>query len=129
MAINHGVSSAADVAECASCHHARGEFDVDIETKLDKLGYALKDADKNGVVDATDAAMICSQCHGEKSFKRDWEQMHAHTGKGSGIGCTFCHDIERPERELCEPCNPDGTQNDACINEFVDTNFYDHCAP
>jgi hypothetical protein len=129
MAINHGVGPAANVAACNSCHHGSNQFEVDIETKLDKLGYALKDADKNGVVNAADAAMICSQCHAEKSFKRDWQQMHAHTGKGSGIGCTFCHDIERPERGLCEPCNPDGTQNDACINEFVDTNYIDHCSP
>ena len=59
--------------------------------------------DKNGIVDAADKAIVCSQCHSEKSLKRDWEQMHAHTNKGSGIGCTFCHDIERPERGLCEP--------------------------
>ncbi|MCB2181743.1 MAG: hypothetical protein KQH63_06950 [Desulfobulbaceae bacterium] len=129
MALNHGVSPAASVADCTTCHHARNEFEIEIETKLDKLGYALKDADKNGVVDAVDKAIVCSQCHAEKSLKRDWEQMHAHSGKGSGIGCTFCHDIDRPERGLCEPCNPDGTQNDACINEFVDTNYYDHCNP
>lgn len=129
MAINHGVSPASDVAECTSCHHARGDFLIETETKLDKLGFRLKDADKNGVVDAADKAIICSQCHGEKAFKRDWEQMHAHTQKGSGIGCTFCHDIERPERGLSEPCNPDGTENSAAINEFVDTNYYDHCAP
>jgi hypothetical protein len=119
MALNHGVSPATSVAECTSCHHGRNEFEYTIETKLDKLGYALKDV----------PSVICSQCHGEKSFKRDWEQMHAHTAKGSGIGCTFCHDIDRPERGLCEPCNPDGTQNDACINEFVDTNYFDHCTP
>ena len=129
MAINHGVSPAADVADCANCHHDRNQFEIEITTKLDKLGYALKDADKNGIVNAADKAIVCSQCHSEKSLKRDWEQMHAHTNKGSGIGCTFCHDIERPERGLCEPCNPDGTQNDACINEFVDTDYFDHCAP
>ncbi|MEN8257009.1 MAG: hypothetical protein ABFS09_04005 [Thermodesulfobacteriota bacterium] len=129
MAINHGVSPASDVAECTSCHHASGDFLVETTSKLDELGYALKDADKNGVVDAADKAMICSQCHAEKSLKRDWEGMHNHTGKGSGIGCTFCHDIERPERGLSEPCNPDGTENTAAINEFVDTNYYDHCTP
>ncbi|OGW44169.1 MAG: hypothetical protein A2X57_10320 [Nitrospirae bacterium GWD2_57_8] len=96
-------------------------------SKLDKLGYALKDADKNGVVNAADKAIICSQCHSEKAFKQDWEQMHAHTAKGSGIGCSFCYDIKRPERNLCEPCKPDGTVNTACINEFVDTNYYNHC--
>jgi hypothetical protein len=129
MAINHGVSPAANVAACTSCHHASGNFLVDTETKLDKLGYALKDADKNGVVNAADKAIICSQCHSEKAFKRDWGQMHAHTQKGSGIGCTFCHDIKRPERGLSEPCNPNGTENTAAINEFVDTNYYDHCTP
>lgn len=129
MAINHGVSPAASVADCTACHHARNEFEIEIETKLDKLGYALKDADNNGVVDLADKAIVCSQCHSEKSLKRDWEQMHTHTNKGSGIGCTFCHDIDRAERGLCEPCNPDGTENTACINEFVDTNYYDHCTP
>lgn len=129
MAINHGVSPAASVAACTSCHHAGGNFLVTTQTKLDKIGYALKDADKNGVVNAADKAIICSQCHSEKAFKRDWEQMHAHTAKGSGIGCTFCHDIKRPERGLTEPCNPDGTENSAAISEFVDTNYYNHCAP
>ncbi len=127
MAINHGVSPAASVAACTSCHHASKDFLITTKTKLDKLGYALKDADKNGVVDAADKAIICSQCHGEKAFKSTSDQMHAHTTKGSGIGCTFCHDIKRFERGLCEPCNPDGTQNNACINEFVDTNYYNHC--
>ncbi|MDD3816330.1 MAG: hypothetical protein PHZ02_17000 [Desulfocapsaceae bacterium] len=129
MAINHGVSPAANVAACTSCHHASRDFLIETETKLDKLGYHLKDADKNGVINAADKAIICSQCHAEKAFKRDWEQMHAHTQKGSGIGCTFCHDIERPERGLTEPCNPDGTENSAAISEFVDNNYYDHCKP
>ncbi|HAK61001.1 MAG TPA: hypothetical protein DCO77_11560 [Nitrospiraceae bacterium] len=126
MAINHGVSPAANVADCSNCHER--DFELETTNKLDKLGYHLKDADKDGVIDATDKTIICSQCHGEKSFKSNWEQMHAHTGKGSGIGCTFCHDIDRAERGLCEPCNPDGSENTACINEFVDTNYYDHCA-
>ena len=119
MAINHGVSPASSVADCTNCHHGRNEFEYAVETKLDKLGYKLKDV----------PAVICSQCHAEKSFKRNWEQMHSHTAKGSGIGCTFCHDIDRAERGLCEPCNPDGSENTACINEFVDTNYYDHCTP
>jgi hypothetical protein len=129
MAINHGVSPAASVAACTSCHHASNNFLITTQTKLDKIGYALKDADKNGVVNAADKAIICAQCHTEKAFKRDWEQMHAHTAKGSGIGCTFCHDIKRPERGLTEPCNPDGTENSAAITEFVDNNYYNHCAP
>ena len=128
MAINHGVSPAVSVAACTSCHQS-SNLTVGPESKLDKLGYALKDADNSGVVDSADQAMICSQCHREKNLRKDWEGMHTHTAKGSGIGCTFCHDIERPERGLCEPCNPDGTENTACINEFVDTNYFDHCTP
>jgi hypothetical protein len=126
MALNHGVSPAANVA-CTNCHHGNGQFSTAAVTKLDKLGYKLKDANKDGLVNAADEAIICSQCHLQKSFKRDWQQQHAHTAKGSGIGCTFCHDIKRPERGLCEPCNADGTENTACINEFVDTNYYNHC--
>lgn len=126
MALNHGVSPAANVA-CSNCHHGNGQFSTAAVTKLDKLGYKLKDANKDGLVNAADEAIICSQCHAQKAFKRDWEQQHAHTGKGSGIGCTFCHDIKRFERGLCEPCNADGTENTACINEFVDTNYYNHC--
>lgn len=127
MAINHGVGPKENVAACTNCHHGRNQFSTAVTTKLDKLGYALKDANKDGVVNAADEAIICSQCHLQKAFKQDWEQMHAHTAKGSGIGCTFCHDIKRPERGLCEPCNPDGTENTACVNEFVDTNHYNHC--
>lgn len=123
--ITHGVAPAANADDCEKCHHARKEFDVGIVTKLDKIGYALKDADKNGAVDAADAAIICSQCHDEKAFKSTWEQMHAHTGKGTGgIGCIFCHDFERPERGLCNPCT-----NPGCETEYVDTNPYDHCTP
>ncbi|HEY6009969.1 MAG TPA: multiheme c-type cytochrome, partial [Nitrospirota bacterium] len=126
LALNHGVSPATTVA-CANCHHGNGQFSTSYVTKLDKLGYKLKDANKDGLVNAADEAIICSQCHLQKAFKRDWQQQHAHTAKGSGIGCTFCHDIKRPERGLCEPCNADGTENTACISEFVDTNYYNHC--
>ncbi len=127
--INHGINPAAGAADCAQCHHSTRYLEIQTESKLDKLGYALKDADKNGVVDAVDKAIICSQCHQEKDLRKDWEGMHGHINKGSGIGCTFCHDIERPERGLSEPCNSDGTENTSAINEFVDTNYYDHCTP
>lgn len=127
QAINHGVSPRANVAACTNCHHGRNEFSTAVTTKLDKIGYALKDANKDGIVNAADEAIICSQCHLQHAFKQDWEQMHAHTQKGSGIGCGFCHSISRPERGLSEPCNPDGTVNASAKAEFVDTNFYDHC--
>jgi hypothetical protein len=126
LALNHGVSPAARVT-CTNCHHGRNQFSTAYVTKLDKLGYKLKDANKDGKVDAADEAIICSQCHLQKAFKTDWQLQHNHTAKGSGIGCTFCHDFKRPERGLCEPCNANGTENTACINEFVDTNYYNHC--
>jgi len=128
MALNHGVSPASQVADCTSCHQS-SNLTVGLESKLDKLGYALKDANNSGSVDEADKVMICSQCHRDKRLRKDWEGMHTHTNKGSGIGCLFCHDIERPERGLCEPCNPDGSENTACINEFVDNDYIDHCTP
>ena len=67
MAINHGVSPAADVADCSNCHER--DFELETTNKLDTLGYHLKDTDKNGVIDAADKAKICSQCHNEKGFK------------------------------------------------------------
>lgn len=120
--ITHGVAPAASADNCSKCHE--NDFALETTTKLDKIGYALKDADKNGIVDAADKAIICSQCHAEKNFKRTWEQMHAHTSKGTaGIGCIFCHDFERPERGLCNPCI-----NPGCEAEYVDNIPYDHCA-
>jgi nitrate reductase cytochrome c-type subunit len=126
LALNHGVSPAARVT-CTNCHHSRNQFSTAYVTKLDKLGYKLKDANKDGLVNAADEAIICSQCHLQKAFKSDWQMQHNHVSKGSGIGCSFCHDIKRPERGLCEPCNANGTENTACITEFVDTNYYNHC--
>ncbi len=127
MAINHGVAPAANVAACTTCHQS-SNLTVGPASKLDKLGYALKDADKNGVVSEADRIIICSQCHTVKTLRKDWEGMHSHTAKGSGIGCGFCHSISRPERGLCEPCNANGTENTACINEFVEpAGYYNHC--
>lgn len=104
--LNHGIAPAANV-NCAKCHESN--FDVAYDTKLDKLGYKLKDA----------KALICSQCHGEKNLPRDHERMHDHINKGSGIDCLFCHDFSRPERGLVGPCDPGAS-------EFVDTNPYPH---
>lgn len=127
--LNHGANPAAQVADCTQCHHTTRSLEVGTESKLDALGYALKDANNDGQITPADKAIICSQCHSDKNLRKDWEGMHGHLNKGSGIGCMFCHDIDRPERGLCEPCNPDGSENTDCINEFVDTNYYDHCSP
>jgi hypothetical protein len=41
--------------------------------------------------------------------------------KGTGgIGCYFCHDVQRPERGLCSPCDP------TCVGEYVDNVAYPH---
>jgi hypothetical protein len=121
--ITHGIGPATDADDCAKCHHGSGEFTPTFATKLDKLGYSLKDGDGNGIINDNDRLIICGQCHAPKNFKRDWEQMHAHTQKGSGIDCYFCHDIRRPERNLCDPCDP------ACVAEFVDTTPFPHQCP
>jgi hypothetical protein len=108
--ITHGIAPKATANECAKCHgDMRANLDPTTLSKMDKIGYKLKDT----------AAKICSQCHREKS-PRGQESMHGHLAKGSGIGCYFCHDFKRPERNLCDPC----TQ--ACVNEFVDTTPYPH---
>jgi hypothetical protein len=121
--ITHGIGPATDASDCTKCHHGNNQFTLEFETKLDAIGYHLKDGDGNGVINDSDRLIICSQCHAAKSLKRDWVQMHNHTSKGSGIGCYFCHEFQRPERNLCDPCDP------ACVAEFVDTNPFPHQCP
>ena len=123
--LNHGVEPAS-VVTCTQCH-PDASLDTTVTTKLDAVGYALKDANNDGVTNLDDEAIICSQCHRAKALRKDSAGMHGHLAKGSGTGCNFCHTFSRPERGLCEPCNPDGTENTACINEFVDGTYYDHC--
>jgi hypothetical protein len=108
--ITHGVAPAVAAEECTKCHgDLRANLDLTTVSKMDKLGYKLKDT----------AAKICSQCHSQKT-PRTHESMHGHLNKGSGIDCLFCHTFTRPERNLCSPCDP------ACVSEFVDTNPYPH---
>jgi hypothetical protein len=108
--ITHGVAPAAAAANCTKCHgDMRANLNLTATSKMDKLGYALKDVQSK----------ICSQCHAVKS-PRTQEAMHGHINKGSGIDCYFCHTFTRPERNLCSPCDP------ACVSEFADTNPYAH---
>lgn len=111
--INHGVAPA-DTVDCEKCHGSmEADLDLTTDSMLDAAGYKLKDS----------AASICSQCHAEKSLQ-GMEKMHEHITKGSGIGCYFCHDVARPERGLCSPCDS------ACVSEFVDNTPYQHeCSP
>jgi len=108
--ITHGVAPAITADNCSKCHgDMRANLDPTTVSKMDKLGYKLKDT----------PAKICSQCHLQKT-PRTHESMHGHLNKGSGIDCLFCHTFTRPERNLCSPCDP------ACVSEFVDTNPYPH---
>jgi hypothetical protein len=108
--ITHGVAPATTADNCSKCHgDMRANLDLNTVSKLDKLGYSLKDT----------PAKICSQCHGQKT-PRTHESMHGHINKGSGIDCYFCHTFTRAEKNLCSPCDP------ACVSEFVDTNPYPH---
>jgi nitrate reductase cytochrome c-type subunit len=108
--LNHGIDPAANVT-CEKCHTDARNLDPTTTSRLDQVGYALKD----------DAALICAQCHREKNAKTN-DSMHNHLNKGSGIDCLFCHTFTRPERNLCSPCDP------ACVTEFVDNTPYDHSA-
>ncbi|PLY00098.1 MAG: hypothetical protein C0622_09450 [Desulfuromonas sp.] len=109
--LNHGVAPAATV-DCAKCH---SDFSDATDNMLDNLGYKLKD----------DPSLICAQCHREKSFKRDVEQMHAHLQKGNGMDCYYCHDFSR-QSELggVSPCDPG--QNEVGTSDFVDNVPYPH---
>ncbi len=102
--INHGVNPASDVADCSQCH--QGTLDVNSHSLLDSLGYQLKG----------DKEQVCNQCHdGGKKLPRTWDKMHNHVEKGNGgIGCYFCHDFVRPERNLCNPCDS------SCSAEYLD---------
>ncbi|MFN2169617.1 MAG: hypothetical protein ACK2U9_25575, partial [Anaerolineae bacterium] len=108
--INHGVNPADAVAACDQCHME--SVDLDLDSMLDVMGYRLKGPKEQ----------VCNQCHdGSKKLPRTWDRMHSHVDKGStGIGCFFCHDFERPERNLCSPCDA------TCSAEYVDNVPYGH---
>jgi len=111
--ITHGIAPAVEANDCTKCHgNTKDYLDPTSESKLDKLGYALKDTE----------ALICTQCHRAKS-PRGNVSMHGHLAKGSGIGCYFCHDFRRPERGLCDPCD------ETCVTEYVDNVAYPHTCP
>ncbi|WP_261389211.1 hypothetical protein [Ferrimonas balearica] len=108
--INHGVNPASDVAACEQCHQTN--LDLTTDSLLDQMGYALKGPKEQ----------VCNQCHdGSKNLPRTWDKMHNHVEKGTtGIDCAFCHDISRPERGLCSPCDS------SCSAEYVDNVPYPH---
>ncbi|TKB50562.1 hypothetical protein FCL40_05270 [Ferrimonas sediminicola] len=107
--INHGVNPASEVADCTQCHEET--LDLSTDSKLDAMGFKLKGPKEQ----------VCNQCHdGTKNLPRTWDRMHNHVQKGSGIGCYFCHDVKRPERNLCDPCDS------SCSAEFVDNVPYPH---
>jgi len=109
--INHGVNPVGDVADCNQCHGS-GQLDLASDSMLDSMGYSLKGPKEQ----------VCNQCHdGSKNLPRTWDRMHNHLNKGStGIGCYFCHDFDRPERNLCDPCD------EFCASEYVDNVPYPH---
>ncbi|MFZ5996643.1 MAG: cytochrome c3 family protein [Nitrospirota bacterium] len=112
--INHGVNPAASVAPCSQCHgDMRANLDTTSDSMLDKMGYKLKGPQ----------SQVCGQCHSPKT-PRSHESMHGHLNKGTkGIGCYFCHNVARPERGKCDPCDP------ACVAEYVDTTPFPHVCP
>jgi hypothetical protein len=112
--INHGVNPATAVADCGQCH-GDGVLDVDTDSMLDVMGYRLKGPKEQ----------VCNQCHdGSKKLPRTWDKMHNHvdksTSSSTGIGCYFCHDVQRAERGLCDPCDA------TCSADYVDNVPYPH---
>ncbi len=92
--INHGVTPSSEIAACDQCHPA-GNLDPSTDSELDTLGYRLKGSQ----------AVVCSQCHREKSPKTH-ASMHGHVSN-RGFDCSFCHTFTRPERTgLCMPGDP-----------------------
>jgi hypothetical protein len=82
---------------------------------LDVMGYRLKGPKEQ----------VCNQCHdGSKKLPRTWDKMHNHvdksTSSSTGIGCYFCHDVQRAERGLCDPCDA------TCSADYVDNVPYPH---
>jgi hypothetical protein len=114
--INHGVNPASGYAPCSQCHgNMRNALDLTTDSMLDKLGYKLKGPQSE----------ICNQCHGVKNPKTH-ESMHNHINKtaggSTGIGCYFCHNVARPERGKCSPCDP-------CASSYVDNVPFNHICP
>jgi hypothetical protein len=81
---------------CGDCHDAYGpggEYDFSAN------GYDPKDV----------LGVICSQCHGEKSFP-GFDRAHSiHVNKK--FDCAWCHDFSRPERNLKLPPNYQASEN------------------
>lgn len=115
--INHGANPAAGYTACSQCHgNLRNNLDTTTDSMLDKLGYKLKGPQ----------SQICNQCHSNSKTPRGHESMHGHINKtaggSTGIGCYFCHNVARPERGKCSPCEP-------CASNYVDTVAYPHVCP
>jgi hypothetical protein len=85
--INHQVMPQAQALTCAECH----ETTATQMQLIGDLGYGLKDTE----------AVVCSQCHRQKSPK-GYVSMHGHVNN-KGYDCSWCHTFSRPERGLTMP--------------------------
>jgi hypothetical protein len=84
--ITHGVEPSSNALQCTACH------DGGTQMNLQNIGYTLKDT----------AAVVCSQCHNEKT-PRPYAQQHDGHVTRRGYDCVWCHDFTRPERGLTLP--------------------------
>ncbi len=91
--LNHTIpdaQSTGGVLVCNDCHETT-IGGAGAKMALKTMGYAKK----------ADYAVICTQCHGSKT----WKGLSHHTRHVDSVGadCSWCHTFSRPERGLTMP--------------------------
>jgi hypothetical protein len=84
--LTHTVAPKANALACASCHENTSQLN------LPALGYARK----------ADFAVICAQCHTQKTYRGFTSNHDRHVGTRR-YDCSWCHEFSRPERGLTMP--------------------------
>ncbi len=99
--------------ECADCHGGPGDLDCgDCHSAFGPGGGY--DFAAEGYTPLGTSAVICAQCHGERTF-RGFAQDHAiHVGKK--FDCGWCHAFTRPERNLKTPPNYHAPENELTVS-------------
>ncbi|MCU0725738.1 MAG: hypothetical protein MUE73_08125 [Planctomycetes bacterium] len=92
--------------ECSTCHNE----DLTCGDCHDAYGTGGEyDFSANGYDPKAALGVICSQCHGEKSFPGFDRAHQIHVGKK--FDCAWCHGFTRPERNLKTPPNYHAAEN------------------
>lgn len=80
--LNHEVPTKDKALACASCHENTSQMNL-----VGELGYGLKDTQ----------AVICSQCHRQKTWK-GYVSGHSRHVDSVKADCSWCHNFSRPEK-------------------------------